>query len=107
MRDPARLAGGRDASTERAGPDTASDTLALVLGIDAWVEAVQRTRKMLFAPEAMEVERLLATLQASGDPESGSASPDPARATTMPDVLEFGQVSTPNGEFGYLRIFTW
>jgi hypothetical protein len=55
----------------------------------------------------MEVERQVATLQAGGALEAEGASLDLAEVSTMPDVLQFRPVSTPHGEFGYLRIWTF
>lgn len=88
-------------------PDSVSDPLALTLGIDALVEAVQRTRKMLFAPQAMETERQVVDLYASGALEGAEPGPNLARISTMPDVLQFRTVSTSYGAFGYLRIWTF
>jgi hypothetical protein len=89
--------------------DAASDPLALTLGIDALVEAVQRTRKLLFAPEAMEFERQVTNLQARDATEPDHTGPalDMAEVSMIPHALAFQPVSTPHGEFGYLRIFSF
>ena len=90
-------------------PEGASEPLALTLGIDALAEAVQRTRKMLFAPEEMEIEREVANLQASDAPEPGDTGLglNMAEVSTMPDALTFKRVTTPHGKFGYVRIWSF
>lgn len=90
-------------------PESASDPLALTLGISALVEAVQRTRKKLFRPEAMEIERQVTNLQARdvSEPDDTDLGLDMAETSTIPHALEFRTVSTPHGEFGYLRIYSF
>jgi hypothetical protein len=79
----------------------ADERIAASLGVDALVEAMRRAQKALFAPEKIELELQMA--------EAGAAAPadELGAVSTMPDVLEFRSVSTPHGEFGYLRIRTF
>jgi hypothetical protein len=89
------------------GPDSAENPLSRALGIDLQTESIRRARKMLFAPEAIDLERqVTATFEARAGLEPGEAVPDPAMAniSTFPDKLQFRPVSTLHGEFGYVRI---
>ncbi|MDQ3643813.1 MAG: S41 family peptidase, partial [Actinomycetota bacterium] len=88
-------------------PDSASDPLALAIGIDAETEEVRRARKSLFSPEAMDVERQVRELASAEGLAPGAGPPGMADVSTLPDVLQFRAVSTPHGEFGYLRIRTF
>jgi hypothetical protein len=96
-----------DPSPTAVDPNSAEDPLSRALGIDLQTESIRRARKMLFAPEAMELERrVTATFEARGGLQPGEAVPDPAMAdvSTFPDKLQFRTVSTLHGEFGYVRI---
>ena len=82
-------------SADASDPDS---PLAKALGIDALTESVRRAQKLVFAPEAMDLERAAA---------EGDVAADDAEVSTLPDVLEFRTVGSPLGEFGYLRIRTF
>jgi len=88
-------------------PDAADEPLARTLGIDAQTEAVRRARKALFAPEAMEVERQVSELTRMAGLAPGARPPGMSDLSILPDVLQFRTVSTPHGDFGYLRIRTF
>jgi hypothetical protein len=85
-------------------PDDARDPRARALGIDARREAVRRTQKALFAPEAMELEHELTAAGRAG-PAEGPAGQ--ATVSAFPDVLQFQAVATPHGDYGHLRIRTF
>ena len=96
-----------DMSPTAVDPNSAEDPLSRALGIDLQTESIRRARKMLFRPEAIDLERqITAIFEARGGLEPGEAVPDSAMAdvSTFPDKLEFRAVSTPHGEFGYVRI---
>ena len=96
-----------DLSPTAVDADSAEDPFSRALGIDIQTERIRRARKMLFAPEDMELERQVTeTFEARGGLEPGEAVPDPgmANVSTFPDKLQFRKVSTPHGEFGYIRI---
>jgi hypothetical protein len=96
-----------DLSPTAVDPNSAENPLSQALGIDVQTESIRRARKMLFRPDAMDLERqVTATFEARGGLEPGEAVPDPAMAdvSTFPDKLQFRPVSTPHGEFGYVRI---
>jgi peptidase S41-like protein len=96
-----------DPSPTAVDPNSAENPLSQSVGIDIQTESIRRARKLLFAPEAMELERqVTATFEARGGLEPGEAVPDPAMAniSTFPDKLQFRSASTPHGEFGYVRI---
>lgn len=80
-----------------AGVDLASSP---ALGLDLEQDIIQRVRKALFAPKVVEAERKVAAKVVSGA-EFG------ALETTMPDVFEAREVTTPSGIFGHLRIRTF
>jgi C-terminal processing protease CtpA/Prc len=96
-----------DLSPTAVNPSSAEDPLSRALGLDIQTESIRRARKILFAPEAMDLERqVTATFEARGGLEPGETVPDPGMAdvSTFPDKLQFRTVSTPHGEFGYIRI---
>jgi C-terminal processing protease CtpA/Prc len=74
------------------------------IGIDLQTEIVRRTKKVLFAREAMEVERAMQAYRVEkGEGDHG----DPATTSVFPDVFRFKTVTTNHGGFGYIRIFTF
>jgi hypothetical protein len=96
-----------DLSPTAVDPSSVENPLSRALGIDLQRESIRRARKMLFRPEAMELERqVTAIFEARGGLKPGEANPDAAMAniSTFPDKLEFRPVSTPHGEFGYVKI---
>jgi hypothetical protein len=96
-----------DLSPTAVDADSAEDPFSRALGIDIQTERIRRARKMLFAPEDMELERQVTqTFEARGGLKPGEAVPEPgmANVSTFPDKLQFRTVSTPHGEFGYIRI---
>lgn len=99
-----------DPTLEGVDPLSATGEAARMLGIDARSDLERRTRKKLFAPEAIAVERRVAadplTAQASGG-AVGSSDIDYTKVSTMPRVFEFREVKTKHGHFGYIRIRTF
>src|SRR5215217_5123861 len=96
-----------DLSPTAVDPNSAENPLSQSLGIDVQTEGIRRTRKMLFRPEAIDLERqVTAAFESKGGLEPGEAIPDPAMAdiSTFPDKLQFRTVNTPHGDFGYIRI---
>jgi C-terminal processing protease CtpA/Prc len=90
-------------------PLAADGDLAMVLGLDAKAELERQARKLLFAPEAVDIARRVHEqtdpLLAGGP---GSASPvDFATVSKLPDVFSFRTVRTPSGQFAYVRIHTF
>lgn len=71
-----------------------------VLGVDTKTEVVRRSKKALFYPEAMEMERQMAAA-------SGETAASGANVSLMPDVFAFKQVPGSQGNLGYIRIFTF
>ena len=98
MANIARTAGlaGPDGAGRGGSPGRAPQTM----GTDARAEAARRTRKALFFPEAMAQERRMT------DALAGVSAADQGQSL-MPDVFMFRRVQTPNGEFGYIRIWTF
>ena len=87
---------------DTGGIDTdAVNASAVSLGIDVEADIMQRTRKMLFAPKviAEEIKPRRMTTR--------SAAAGQSVATTMSGVFNARSVTTPTGEFGYIRIFTF
>jgi hypothetical protein len=98
--------------------------IAQLLGVDAKTEVERRVLKLLFSPEALDRERLMAAmpanvLAAAGNQDSPvwmnylkstsqAAELNLAKSSTMPDAFSFfGAVETPHGRFGYIRIRTF
>jgi hypothetical protein len=88
-------------------PDTggvdadSANTNAACLGIDIEADIIQRARKMLFAPKVIAEERK------PRKTSTRSAVPGQSVATNMSGVFIARSVTTPSGEFGYIRIFTF
>ncbi len=75
---------------------------ASALGLDIGADDINRARRMLFAPESVELERVVAL---SGEaPAAEDAADVPS---TMPTVFKARRVVTPSGTFGHIRIFTF
>src|SRR5918994_3632614 len=67
-----------DLSPTAVDPNSAENPLSHSLGIDIQTESIRRTRKMLFRPEAMDLERrVTAAFESKGGLEPGEAIPDP------------------------------
>jgi C-terminal processing protease CtpA/Prc len=72
------------------------------IGLDIKTEMLRRIRKVLFDPPAVRAEA-----EASERRVRGDAAPR-ADVSTMPDVYpRWGTVSTPSGDFGYIRLVTF
>jgi hypothetical protein len=82
-----------DPSPNGVDPADAMAAAARTLGYDAATENRRRAKKSLFNPAAMQLE--------------ASAAAADAATSTMPDVFSFNPVTTPDGTFGYLRIWTF
>lgn len=87
---------------DTGGIDTdAVDASATSLGIDIEADIMQRARKMLFAPKVIAEERRPRKMT------TRSAAIGQSVATTMSSVFSARSVTTPSGEFAYIRIFTF
>lgn len=86
--------------TDNLPPMTDTDSLspaAAAQGVDLDSDEKARAKKLLHAPKVVQAE-------ASGGAVAMSAQDVP---TTMPGVFRARPVTTPSGEFGHLRIFTF
>ncbi len=91
-------------SEEGSDPLSASGDLALVLGLDAKAEMERQTRKLLFAPAAVETVKQVQLLA------EGSAIPSPVDfnvISKIPDAFTFRSIETHSGTFGYVHIHTF
>jgi len=88
-------------------PDTNgvdADTLsadAASLGVDVEADIIQRTKKMLYAPEVITQE------SKSHKISTRKAAAGQTVTTAMPGVFSAKSVTTSSGEYGYIRIFTF
>lgn len=88
-------------------PDTGlvdADALGLSaasLGVDVEADIKQRARKMLFAPQAVAAERRRQRI--TRQPAAAGES----LTTTLSGIFSAKSVTTPSGEFGYIRIFSF
>jgi len=88
-------------------PDTngvdadAATSNAASLGIDIEADIIQRAKKMLFAPKAVAEQKK------PKKTSSRRAAAGQSVATTMSGTFRAQSVTTPSGEFGYIRIFTF
>jgi hypothetical protein len=86
-----------DPSPNGVDPNNGAAPAARALGYDAATENRRRAKKVMFNPPAMAAEVAALSGADRGDDTSSS----------MPDVFSFKSVSTPSGDFGYLRIWTF
>lgn len=79
------------------------------LGVDARTEVERRVLKLLFSPEAMQLEKQTKRVFAKAKPDyDGGGAINLAETSKMPDVFSsFREVDTPHGKFGYVRIRTF
>lgn len=77
------------------------NTNAACLGFDIEADIIQRSRKMLFAPKVIAKETK------PKKTSTRSAAPGQSVTTAMSGVFKARSVTTPSGEFGYIRIFTF
>lgn len=89
------------------------------IGVDLKTEVLRRVRKTLFDPQAVKAETEMAayrssngggTAKTSGATRGAAKQPAQPRAdvSILPDVYPaFGQVTTPSGTFGYIRLATF
>jgi C-terminal processing protease CtpA/Prc len=89
-------------------PMGASGAIARRLGVDAKAEIQRRARKLLFAPEAVAAERKMASSTLGKAGRSAAVAAAAPGTSVLPDVFPaFGDVTTPNGTFGYIRLATF
>jgi hypothetical protein len=89
-------------------PNKSDSASAYGLGYDALTETARRVKKTLFAPRALETEKRMSVLSESPPaPDDKAAARDLKRYSTMPDAFAFRTVETPDGKFGYVRIWTF
>lgn len=74
---------------------------AACMGFDIEADIVQRARKMLFAPKVVAEEKKPRKIS------TRSAARGEWVATTMAGIFSARSVTTPSGEFGHIRIFTF
>ncbi|MEL6902101.1 MAG: S41 family peptidase, partial [Cyanobacteria bacterium J06606_4] len=90
-------------NTGSVDANTASEHAAC-LGLDLQADLIQQVRKMLFAPtvvaEEQDTEKTDCTSKADDESE------DPLE-TRLTGIFRAKRVNTPNGEFGYIRIFSF
>lgn len=88
-------------------PDTgvvdadALDSNAASLGLDVEADIKQRARKMLYAPQAVADAKRRRRLTRR------AASPGETLVTNMSGTFSAKSVTTPSGEFGYIRIYSF
>jgi Peptidase family S41 len=76
------------------------------MGLDAETEDANRTRRQLFQQKLQKIEdRVLAFLVGGGD--GLEAVLDFSDISTMPELLSFATLPTPQGDVGYIRIHSF
>ncbi len=86
----------------RSGVDAdALNGNAACLGIDIEADIIQRAKTMLFAP------KVVAEQKKPKKTSSRKAAAGQSVSTAMSGTFRAQSVSTPSGEFGYIRIFTF
>jgi hypothetical protein len=91
-----------DRRTVLAGRDKAASN-GRKLGVDLKRLKLDRARKLIFDPQAVQLEKEAKEQLA----QSGAAAPPPPRPDTsvFPGVFPwFGEVTTPSGKYGYIRL---
>ncbi|MEM9151005.1 MAG: S41 family peptidase [Cyanobacteria bacterium P01_F01_bin.3] len=103
------------ASLTPSNGDVDANTVSLnatCLGTDLQANIIQQARKMLFAPAVIEKEVEKETARAAGTFLQGTLSSKPAELgeeieTQLEGIFRAKRVSTPDGDFGYIRIFSF
>jgi hypothetical protein len=107
----AQAAVAREASPIFPEPDASRNLppVATTIGVDIQTEQVRRAKKSLFFPDKMRNEREMHIRRSTVGPAAIGPAPalDPNKVSYMPDVFEFWRVPAPQGELGYLRIYTF
>jgi hypothetical protein len=86
---------------------TSPDT-ALALAYDPAAEAVRRARQLMFNPDVWRATTAGVAPEDSLTPtQAAQALPPGSIASELSDVLHARRVPTADGEFGYLRIFSF
>ncbi len=91
-------------------PDSDADDEALgqarsaEIGLDLLTNAVGRAKKAMFAPKVAAAQERLA---AAGSEARMFRSRSGDLTTSMPNVFRANPVTTPHGDIGYIRIFTF
>lgn len=86
--------------------DTGDLGVMSALGVDIETEEARRVKKAIFAPKAMKIEKDMAKYF----PKKGKKpdkSVDMGDVSLMPDIFAFRTVNTSNGDFGYIRIYSF
>jgi hypothetical protein len=73
---------------------------AVAMGLDLETDLIQRARAILFAPQA---EAARAKIAAAADALAAVSDTE----STMPEVFTAREVTTSNGKFGHMRIWTF
>ena len=101
-------------SPNSVDPNSTESLAAFGLGYDALTETARRVKKALFAPKAVEAEKRMSALSAdppAADDKAGArdliAKLRLGKNSTMPDVFSFRTIETPDGQFGYIRVWTF
>jgi Peptidase family S41 len=83
-----------------AGLTEVSDRVQTI-GLDLKRVLLDRARTLIFDPQAVQVQK-----EAAAHVErAGASTPPRADTSSFPDVFpRFGKVSTPSGDFGYIRL---
>jgi hypothetical protein len=74
---------------------------ATVMAFDIQTDAINQTKKVLYAPAALMAERNIAAMDVI------QLTAAAATSTVMPTVFRTKSVETNSGTFGYIRIFTF
>lgn len=79
---------------------------APIIGLDLKRLLLDRVRKLIFDPQAIQVEReVTAHVKKAA---VGAATPPLPNTSLFPDVFPwFGEVTTPSGKYGYIRLKTF
>lgn len=94
-----------DAPTLLAGSGGAS---GLNIGLDLKRLRLDRVRKRVFDPSAVQVESQAAKMVERAVANNVAPPPMAANTSVFPDVFpRFGEVTTPSGKFGYIRLKTF
>ena len=83
-----------------------SGAVARAIGMDYLTETVRRTKVRLFHREVSDKARALKAAHTYGAVEQAPAF-DLAKTSSMPDILAFRTIPSPEGDLGYLRIYSF
>lgn len=78
-----------------------------LVGLDLRTELTRRAKRELFAPQSLVEDQRVASAEGKAPAQTSGQAEAGVIPTTRPDELKARVVTTPSGQFGHLRIYTF